>query len=376
MSSPDEEAPPDALAPDEPRRSRPARILFNKRVVKIVGIIIVVGLIYYSLFVVLPSEVDWSVVWADLQALTGGQILALFLAGMLVIVALGWTSKASLPRLTLYQGTESSATSQLTAFVFPPPGDMLVRFAMYRTYGFTDEESAAAVLVAMVARYATVVFMPLLGLVVVLITGQGSWTEFWWLLGLGVTFVTVMWLIVRVAMSEKAAHATGRWLQRVVTRVIHWVHRTPPDDLELSVVSFGARIGGTITTNGRSLIASNIVWGMSNVLMMALALRFSGLTESMLSPASMVLATGMTMALNVLPIPGKDALATSALTSILHLTTTAETNAFGAGLLLYRLCTWILPMPVGALAYFAWRWRVRRDKVATVTDSAETQSAP
>jgi uncharacterized membrane protein YbhN (UPF0104 family) len=345
--------------------------LFNKRVVKAVGILIVVLLVYYSLFVVLPSEVDWAEVWADLQALSGWEIVALVCAGMLVIIALGWTSKASLPRLTLYQGTESSVTSQLTAFVFPPPGDMVIRFAMYRTYGFTDEESASAVLIAMIARYAMAAAMPLIGLAVVLVTGQGTWSEFWWFLGLGIAFVLVMWVIIRVAMSEKAAHATGRWLQHVVTRIWHWVRRTPPTDLEDSVVKFGGRIGGTLATNGRSLIASNFAWGFSNVFLMALALRFSGLTESLLSPASMVLATGLTMALNMLPIPGKDALATSTFAAVLGLTTTTEINDFGTGLLLYRLCTWILPMPVGAAAFFAWRYRVRRDEVTTVPDSDE-----
>ncbi|MFZ0322623.1 MAG: YbhN family protein [Actinomycetes bacterium] len=363
--------PAEDSAPAEvgPERSRASRILFNRRVVKAVGILIVLGLLYYSFFVVLPSEVDWSEVWADIQALSLGQIVALAVAGLLAMVALGWASKASLPKLTLYQGFESSATSQLSAFAFPPPADMAIRFAMYRTYGFDDEQSAVAVLIAMVARYAVVVFMPLLGLAAVLVTGQGTWTGFWWFLGLGVAFALVMWLIIRVARSDAAAHATGRWLQRVVARVWHRVHRTPPDNLEDSIVKFGARTRGTIDANGRALIASNVAWGLANALIMAMAIRFSGLDWNTISPSAVLLTTGLTMAINMLPIPGKDALAVPWLAGILSLTSDADTSALGTALLLYRLVTWILPMPVGGVTFFAWRYRVRRDKVTTVDPS-------
>lgn len=373
MSEPKEGPDADSSVPDVAsskggrERSRAARIMFNKRVVKAVGILIVVGLLYYSFFVVLPSEVDWSEVWADIQALSLGQIVGLTVAGLLAMVALGWASKASLPKLTLYQGFESSATSQLSAFAFPPPADMAIRFAMYRTYGFSDEQSAVAVLIAMVARYAMVVLMPLLGLALVLVTGQGTWTGFWWFLGVGIAFVIVMWLIIRVARSESAAHATGRLLQRSANWLIRKFHRTPPEDLETSVVDFGGRTRGTIDTNGGSLVLSNLSWGLANALIMAMALRFSDLDQDAVSSAFVLLTAGLTMAINMLPIPGKDALAVTWLAGILSLTSATDTSALGTALLLYRLVTWILPMPVGGITFFTWRYRVRRDKVTTVS---------
>ena len=73
----------------------------------------------------------------------------------------------------MYQGFESSATSQMTAFVVPPPGDYVIRFAMYRTYGFSDEQSGTSVLISMVLRYVAIFFMPILGLLAV-IAGRHS----------------------------------------------------------------------------------------------------------------------------------------------------------------------------------------------------------
>jgi uncharacterized membrane protein YbhN (UPF0104 family) len=332
------------------------------RILKFVGVLVVLALLYYALFVLLPSEMDWATVWADLEALTAGEILALVVSGLLVIVALGWTSKASLPGLTLYRGTESSATSQLTAFVFPPPADMAIRFAMYRTYGFSDERSAVAVLVAMVARYAMVVVMPLIGMLLVLVAGLAGWSTLWWFLGIGVAFGGLLWLILRVVHSDASAHRVGAWVQRVAARVIRWFHRTPPTDLEDSVVDFGRRTRDTIDRNGRSLVLSNITWGLSNALVMLLCLRFSSVSSAAVPLAAVVLTAGLIMAINMLPIPGKDALAVSWVAGILGLTTSADISALGTAMLLYRLVTWILPMPVGAVFFVLWRSRVRRSK--------------
>jgi uncharacterized membrane protein YbhN (UPF0104 family) len=343
-------------------RSRVARIVFNRRVVRVVGLLVIVGLVYYAFFVVLPSEISWSQVWEQIQALSVLELVALVASGLLVMVALGWTSKASLPGLSLYQGFESSATSQMTAFVVPPPGDLLVRFGMYRTYGYSHELAGTAILIAMVARYLAIAFMLILGLVVVVVTGEATTPELWLLIALALVFGIVMWALLKVVRSDPAAHLAGRALQRVATPVARLIHRTAADDLEQSVVSFSVKTRNTVQTNGLSLIASNVGWGVSNFLVMLLCLRFTGVTSGVLTGAGVGLATGLVMVLNVLPIPGKDALAASWLASVLAIPS-ADQSALVGALLLFRVITWVLPMPVGGLAFLAWRWRVRRDTV-------------
>ena len=69
----------------------------------------------------------------------------------------------------------------------------------------------------------------------------------------------------------------------------------------------------------------------------------------------------------MLPIPGKDALAVSWIAAILGLTSSTDVSNLGTAMLLYRLVTWILPMPVGAVFFLLWRGRVRRNKAAEVT---------
>ena len=354
-------------APDR-ERGRLARLVRNQRFVKLVAGVIMIALLYYAFFVVLPNEINWADVTAALEALNAAQIVALGISGVIVMIFLGWASKASLPGLNLYQGFESSGTSQMTAFVIPPPGDYVIRFSMYRTYGFTDAQSAISVLIAMVLRYVTIFFMPALGYGVALVGGVAPPDGFAWFIGLTVAWLVAVFLLRQVIQSDAAAHAVGRWINAVVSKVMRLFHRTPAKDLEASVVDFGFKTRGTIEENRTSLVASNLLWGLSNVLVLGLAIRFSGLDSSTISLAAIFLASGALMVVNILPIPGKNALVAPALFTMLALTTTADQSQLTAALVLYRVVTWIEPMLFGIVLFFLWRRRVRRDTVTTVND--------
>jgi uncharacterized membrane protein YbhN (UPF0104 family) len=352
-------------------RGRLARIVRNKRFVKLVAAIIMVALLYYAFFVVLPQEINWDDVASAVSALSAQQLVALGVSGLIVMCFLGWASKASLPGLTLYQGFESSGTSQMTAFVVPPPGDYVIRFSMYRTYGFTDQQSGISVLIAMVLRYVAIFAMPVIGFAAALLAGVAPSDGLLWFLGLSVGLVLVVVLLRRVVRSDAAAHAVGRWISGVVTRVMRWFHRTPAKDLEASVVEFGRSTRGTVDQNRRSLVASNLGWGLSNILVLGLAIRFSGLDAATVPFAAICLATGVMMVVNILPIPGKSALIAPTMFTLLSLTTTADQSALTAALLLYRVVTWIEPMLIGCILFFLWRYRVRKDTVTTVNRDAD-----
>jgi putative heme transporter len=363
--------PEDGQGADDQRRGPVSRLVRNKRFVKLVAVLITLALVYYAFFVVLPSEISWEQVQAALQALTAREIAALVVAGLILMVALGWAAKASLPGLTLYQGFESSATSQMTAFVVPPPGDYVIRFAMYRTYGFSDEQSGASVLISMVLRYVAIFFMPILGLLAVIVAGTATSAQVWWFAGLTVAFVIVCWLMLRVVHSDAVAHSIGRRTNAAVAWAMGLFHRTPAGDLERSIVSFGQRTRATVTSRGPSLTASNLVWALGNAVVLLMSMRFSGLGSSTVPLATALLACGYLMVVNILPIPGKSALAAPTLFTIMSLTTDADQSAMTAAILLYRVVTWLLPMPVGAAMFFVWRYRVRRDTVTTVPEDPD-----
>ncbi len=367
--TPDDQ-PADAAAQHE--RGRISRLVRNKGFVKLVGALAVLALLYYAFFVVLPQEVDWDTVWAAISDLTSSQLAALGVSALVVMVCLGWAAKASLPGLRLYQGFESSATSQMTAFVIPPPGDYIIRFAMYRTYGFTDEQSGISVIIALVLRYVITFFMPIIGLAAVVLAGQVTADTGWWLVGYTAAFLAVVYLLRRIVQSDATAHAVGRWVSAVVTWVMDLFHHSPSKDIEAIVVDFGRKTRGTAQENRVPLLASNLAWGLSNVLVLGMALRFSGLDSTTLTGAEILLMTGIVMVVNVLPVPGINALIVPDLSAAMGLTTTTEQSQLTAALTLFRVCTWILPMIIGVGMFFVWRYRVRKDTVTTVNaDSSD-----
>ena len=162
---------------------------------------------------------------------------------------------------------------------------MAIRFAMYRTYGFTDEQSAVGVLIALVARYAAVIAMPLIGLAAVVVTGQGSWTGLAWLLGLGSAFMVVMWLIIRVA-RKRIDGTCDRTVPATRGRLDH--HQVPSNAACRPRTECGqVRCPDGIDDRDqrRSLLLSNLSWGLANALVMAMALRFSGLDRDAITSA-------------------------------------------------------------------------------------------
>jgi predicted cobalt transporter CbtA len=112
---------------------------------------------------------------------------------------------------------------------------------MYRTYGFTNDRSAIAVVLSGIARYFTVVAMPIIGLSAVLITGHGNLQQLVWLVALSTAFGVALWVLRRLVDSTAFAHRLGSWLQRLATRVIRLFRRTPPENLQASVVEFSDR---------------------------------------------------------------------------------------------------------------------------------------
>ena len=119
----------------------------------------------------------------------------------------------------------------------------------------------------------------------------------------------------------------GRWLNSAVARVIGLFHRSPPGDVERSVVSFGQRTRATVTSNGPWLLVSNLAWALGNAAVLLMAMRFSGLDSSTVPLATALLACGYLMVVNLLPIPGKSALAAPTLFTIMSLTTDADQSA-------------------------------------------------
>lgn len=329
---------------------------FKKWVFQVLGLLIPAVLLYWIFAVKIPSEVSYQEIWATITALSFSENIILLFGGLITIVTYGWTSATVLPGLPLKEGTQSAVSGQLTSVVLPAPVDLAIRFGMYKSYGFSVDKSTVAVTVAGIARYFTVFALPVIGLGLLLITGQGTDNYLFWFIVVGALILFALWLMKLILSSKKTAKKVGHILQKLVDWMFKVVRRKNKFDIEGISVDFGQRTGSVAIDYFKSIALSNLVWGVSCYLVLLLAIRFVGIDSSIFSAAYVFLITGMMLLFNAFPItPGGIGVTETLLVSIIPFPNTEVQTAFMSALFLYRIYTWLLPMPIGAVAYASWQ---------------------
>jgi uncharacterized membrane protein YbhN (UPF0104 family) len=332
----------------------------KKRIISILTFLVPLAIMYWFFFVLLPSQIDVAELKATIQSLTLKDHIALLAAGVASILAVGWTAATVLPGIKVLKATQASVVSQLTAVILPPPADMAIRFGMYKTYDFPVDKSAVAVILSGIARYFTVVAVALLGLIALLFSGQGDKAVLFWLILGSAVFLGALWIMRLIIESPKTAHKTGRIIQNIVNYVRKIFRKKPATDIEAGAVDFGKNSKDVAIGNFWPIAISNIVWGLSCFLVLLLATRFCGIDASIMSASYLLFITGIMLMLNSLPIPGSGAGVTETiLLTNINFPNPQVQSAFTAALLLYRIYTFLLPFPIGAVAYFTWRYQIR-----------------
>ncbi len=333
----------------------------KKKIISILTYVVPLILMGWFFFILLPSKIDVAELKSTLQGLSFYDHLLMLLAGILSILAVGWTAATVLPGLKVLKATQASVVSQLTAVILPPPADLAIRFGMYKSYNFPVDKSAVAVVLSGIARYFTVVAIALMGLMALLLTGQGGKSAIFWLVIGLVVFMGALWIIKQLIISPKTAHKTGKIIQNSVNWVRKIVHKKAVTDIEAGAVDFGKNSKVVAIGNFWPIAISNIVWGLSCYLVLLLATRFCGIDSSIMSSAYLLFITGVMLMLNSLPIPGSGAGVTETiLLTTISFPNTQVQSAFTAALLLYRVYTFLLPFPIGSVAYFTWRYQIRK----------------
>ena len=332
----------------------------RKKIFAILTYIIPLLFMYWFFFVLLPSQIDVAQLKETISGLSGTDFFVLLIAGLASILAVGWTAATVLPGIKVRKATQASVVSQLTAVILPPPADMAIRFGMYKTYGFPVDKSAVAVVLSGVARYFTVVIIPILGLFAMIIAGQGGKSAVVWLI-LGTSVVAfALWIMRQILISKKTALKAGTIIQNIVNWLRKLFHKKPVTDIAAGAVDFGQNSKDVALNHFWPIAVSNVVWGISCYVILLLAVRFCGIDSSIMSPTYLLYITGIMLLLNSMPIPGSGAGVTEAiLLTNMYFPTPQVQAAFTAALLLYRAYTWLLPFPIGGVAYFTWRYQIR-----------------
>jgi putative heme transporter len=314
----------------------------------ILGVLIVVFLI------ILPRYIDYQEVAAAFQALTLSQIAVMTILGVIAWLLSGLVFCALIPDLSIIRGPMSwLILSGIGSSVPFGPWNMGVLWVVVRGWGIANIPATSGIALYGIVNELSRLFLPLFAVIVLAATGtlagvQNADTA--WVIAIisGGAFVVATALIVVVVRSERAADWLGRTGQRIVSWAMRRLGRQGAPDVSGSIHRFRDQLGVVIRRRGLAALGTSIISQFAWVILLTVALRMTGVPESALNPGEIFAVYALVMVITIIPLsPGgagvPELLFISGLTTIAGI---QYQSAITAGVFLYRLYYWFLPIPL------------------------------
>ncbi len=342
------------MARDEPVAATPAAAR-RRRLIRLLVTAVVVVLLW-RLVTGLVGRVDWTAVGAALSRLDAWAAAPLLGVLLLRQVLNAVPLTRFLPGLGLVRSTENDLTANLVATVAPPPADVAVRIAMFRSWGLDPVLGMAGVTLNTVQFYAVRFAVPVLGLL--LLARHGLEARHWWIgLGCALAAAAVLVLLVVVLRAERAAVWIGTTAGRLARRVRPAVD---PDAWARRVLDLRAQTSDSMRTGLAPALVALTGMVLADGTILLLALRFVGVDPVAL-PATLVLGVFLlTYPLTILPLFGFGVLDALLLAWCVSVGGAAVEPGVVAATVVWRVVTLLGPLLLGVAALGSWRWRTRR----------------
>ncbi|MFL6079200.1 MAG: YbhN family protein [Ornithinibacter sp.] len=300
--------------------------------------------------------------------------IALITAPMLVAsIVLGLVNLATnwppiivaLPGLKVREAGVTNTAGAALSNTVPEGGAVAtgLNYAMLRSWGFTLGDTTSEVLVtgtwSQLMKYALLA----MGLVAVVLQGWGPPWVVWVALGLTALVALAIVLLTLILRSERFARRLGARCDRLVGSLRRRVTRIPDPGLTEGLPLFRTQMVRLLRLCWGRLTVTMLVSQLTVVLVLGLCVRMQGLDRETISWAVILVAWGLvTFASLLIPTPGGLGVAEVVLVGVLgHGLPASDEAAVLAAVLLYRIATFLVPIPIGLVTYLYWRmstsWR-------------------
>jgi putative heme transporter len=340
---------------EPPPRPGPGR---RRLVVRVLLSVAVVAIVYLGL---LPRLVDVNQVWATLRAMTWLELLTLLAAAVWNLVSYLLPQVAAMPGLSLGQAALESHTSTAVGNLLPA-GQAVglgVTYRFYNSYGFGGGPIALSLLVQGVWNNFVKLGMPIVALGLLVLSGDaaGELTPAA-VVGL-VVFLLAMAAFAFGLSDEGRAARLGGALATGAAALRRLVRRPGRPEWNRGAVAFRAQAITLLRGRWHWLTLTTLVSHLSLFLVLLLALRHVGVSEAEVSWIEALAAFALVRLLSAFPLtPGGLGVVELGLAAALVLAGGEEAPVVAA-VLVFRVLTLLLPIPIGAVTW--WLWRRRRD---------------
>ncbi len=316
------------------------------------GLIVVVLFIVFGL--ILPQFVDYADVAAAFRDLTAQQILVITGLGVVAWVASGLIFCALIAGLSIVRGAMSwLILAGIGASVPFGPWNMGVLWVVMRGWGVSIAAATSGVALYGVINILSRLCLPLIGVLALAIAGDltdADRAQTGWAIAIlsAVVFVVVTGLIIAIVRSERIAERLGRSSQRLVDWVLARLGRTEAPNVAGAIHRFRDQLGLVIRERGRRsllvAILSQFVWA----LVLIVSLRMVGVPGDVLSDGVIFAVYALVMVITIIPLsPGGAGVSELLFISAFSiLAGPSYEAAVTAGVFLYRIYFWFVPVPI------------------------------
>jgi uncharacterized membrane protein YbhN (UPF0104 family) len=331
------------------------------------GTILVLVVVFWFIFTFI---IDPEIVVDAFLSLDLVQLAVLALMSAATYVLIGITLRNSLDGLSVKDATLGMLASLAVKGSIPGPMDTAFRFRLAIAYDYSVEDSTLSAAMLKALDWIARLLMIPIAIGILLVSGQGiAGLEWLAALGLLVSIVGIA-LLVGIVRSERLAKWVGDRLQDAVGWLMGRLDREPPYGLAERVMGL-RQMGSTLMdTTGLLGLGLQIVIQAAWASLLTLAMAFVGIDFDVLAVSVIWASVALVY---MLPIgPGFIEIAYVALFGLAIGFDDPMLGLAVAGVMIFRLFQWLIPIPIGYGLIFYWQKRDNFNLLST--ESAQVQA--
>jgi uncharacterized protein (TIRG00374 family) len=345
----------ESASPPVPRR----KPLWRRLLAPVFSLVLVAAVFVWFL----PQFTSLADVWDAVQAMAGWQIAVLAAATVWNLATYQFVMVTTTPGMTLRQATVSTQTTTAVSNTLVGGAAIALglTYSMNSSWGFSRSRTSVSLLTSGLWNNFAKLGLPVVALALLAFsTPPTPGRILGGVLGLAglAAAITVLALVLR---SREGAARIGRGLQRAVNTVLRRLKRPPAQGWDLATTKFRDRTVLLLSARWHWLTLATVVSHLSLFLVLLLALRFSGVSAEQVSWAEALAVFAFARLLTAVPFTpgGLGVIEVAMITGLAA--AGGDRPAVAAGVLVYRVLTYVLPIPLGVLTYLFWQrnrsWR-------------------
>ena len=331
------------------RRIKPAQA-----VAFLFGIVIVV--LIFTLAI--PRFADYNAVWGAMKTLTPIEFWSLMAVMVFNLYTYWLANQAGLIGMSLAQSAVMTQTSTTVANTLPAGGALAIGMtaAMLNSWGFTAGEITLFVGVTGIWNIFAKLGMPLIALVLLVLTGHTSPGLVTAALIGAVVLVIAVTLLVLVFRSESLARRVGNGLGRAGSALLRPFRKGPIEGLGERTVKFRRETIILAKRRWFMLTWTTLLSQVALFFVLLLALRHMSVAEAQIPAVEAFAVYAFSRLLSAIPVtPGGVGVIDLGYIAGLSAFDSQEKAQIVAAVLIFRVLTYGIQIPIGIVTYTIWR---------------------